>query len=554
MQPPHEAEGGEHDSYQVLTRPQLIGTIASVFLLLLLASLDQTIVGTALPRIVAQIDGFELYAWVTTAYLLTETAAIPIFGKLSDLYGRKPFLLLGVVIFLAGSIGAGAAGDLPLPGSAMLQLVLARGVQGLGAGIIAGLAFTVIGDVFPPSQRGKMQGVFAGAFGFSAIFGPTLGGWITDRFSWRWIFYVNLPIGVAALLVLAFAFPYFRQEGVRRVIDWAGVATLIAGLVPLLLALEWAATHGWGSVRVLGLLAFALAMLALFLFVETRAEEPVIPLGLFRNRTIAIAAASLFLASMGMFGAILYLPLFMQGVIGISATNSGTLLTPLMLALIAGSIVGGQLASRAGRYKAVALAGLALTVAGLALMAGMGTGTTHPVILRNMILLGVGMGLAMPIYNVLAQNAVPRRLLGVASSTTNFARALGGTAGTAIFGSIMGGRYWEAFQARVPAGTPDEVIAPFENPLQIAAILPRLSELVQPLPNGQALLDGLQLAVKEALVLAINRLFLIGALLIAVAFVINWFLPRDTPVAAEEAAPLGEVETMLAGREVTEGR
>jgi MFS family permease len=238
-----ETPGG---SFHALTRRQLIGTIAGLMLTLLLASLDQTIVGTAMPKIIANLNGFDRYAWVTTAYLLTSTIAVPIFGKLSDIYGRKWFYLGGTVLFIAASALCGAAGDLPLPLDGMNQLILFRGLQGVGGGVISGIVFIVIGDLFPPAQRAKYQGLFSAVFGLSSVFGPTLGGWITDSFSWRWVFYVNLPVGLLAIVVLALEFPYFRPEGVTRVIDWAGVATLIGGLVPLLLALTWVSEYGWG--------------------------------------------------------------------------------------------------------------------------------------------------------------------------------------------------------------------------------------------------------------------------------------------------------------------
>src|SRR4051794_22300883 len=294
---PHEMPGSAQKgkSFQTLSRRQLVGTIIGLQLTLLLAALDNTIVGTAMPKIIGQLNGFERYAWVTTTYLLTSTIAVPIIGKLSDLYGRKWFLLGGAILFVAASALCGAAGALPLPLDGMNQLILFRGIQGLGGGLIAGIVFTVIGDIFPPAERGKIQGVFSAVFGLASVFGPALGGWITDNFSWRWVFYVNLPVGIIAVAALFFFFPYFEPEGTRRVIDWGGVATLIACLVPLLLALTWVSEYGWGSARVLGLLAVAVVMLGAFLFFESRAAEPILSLSLFKNRTFSTSAVALFM-------------------------------------------------------------------------------------------------------------------------------------------------------------------------------------------------------------------------------------------------------------------
>src|ERR1700694_5105379 len=262
-----------------LTRRQLVGTITGLLLTLLLAALDQTIVGTAMPRIIAQLNGFDRYPWVTTAYLLTSTIAVPIFAKLSDIYGRKWFFLAGTVVFVVASAFCGGAGQIPwFPGDGMTQLIVFRGIQGLGAGMIVGLLFTIIGDIFAPAERARYQGLFAAVWGLASIFGPTLGGWITDSYSWRWTFYVNLPVGALAVAAIFFAFPYFRPEGVKRVIDWAGVGALIACLVPLLLALTWVTEYGWLGARVVLLLAFSIAMLGLFLWIESRAAEPIIPL------------------------------------------------------------------------------------------------------------------------------------------------------------------------------------------------------------------------------------------------------------------------------------
>src|SRR5216684_3074350 len=250
-----------------LTKRQLVGTLAGLLLTLLMAALDQTIVGTAMPRIISQLNGFDRYPWVTTAYLLTSTIAVPIFAKLSDIYGRKWFFLAGTVVFVIASAFCGGAGQmLWIPGDGMLQLIVFRGIQGLGAGMIVGLLFTIIGDIFAPAERAKFQGLFAAVWGLASIFGPTLGGWITDHFSWRWIFYVNLPVGALAIGAILVEFPYFRPQGVKRSIDWWGVGTLMACLVPLLLALTWVTDYGWTSQQVLGLLAIAGVMLCAFLF------------------------------------------------------------------------------------------------------------------------------------------------------------------------------------------------------------------------------------------------------------------------------------------------
>src|SRR6202049_2059733 len=341
-----------------LTRRQLPGTITGLLLTLLLAALDQTIVGTAMPRIIAQLNGFDRYPWVTTAYLLTSTIAVPIFAKLSDIYGRKWFFLAVNVLFVVSSAFCGAAGEVRwLPGDGMTQLIVFRGVQGLGAGIAMGLLFTIIGDIFAPAQRAKYQGLFASVFGLASIFGPTLGGWITDQFSWRWTFYVNLPVGALAVAAILFEFPYFRPQGVKRVIDWAGVLSLIACLVPLLLALTWVTDYGWAASRVVGLLGVSVFMLGVFLFVENRASEPLLPLWLFRDSIITVSSIAIFVLGIGMFGVILYVPLFMQGVLGVSATQSGSLLTPLLIAAVVSSIAAGNIIGRTGRYRMLAVGG-----------------------------------------------------------------------------------------------------------------------------------------------------------------------------------------------------
>ena len=542
MAPTEERGSGFH----ALTRPQMIGTIAGLMLTLLLASLDQTIVGTAMPRIIAQLNGFERYAWVTTVYLLTSTIAVPIFGKLSDIYGRKWFFMSGAVLFVFASALCGAAGDLPLPLDGMNQLILFRGLQGIGGGMITGILFAVIGDIFPPAERAKFQGIFGAVFGLSSVFGPSLGGWITDNFSWRWTFYVNLPVGIVAIAVLWFAFPYFKPEDVKRSIDWGGVATLIAGLVPLLLALTWVTEYGWGAPRVVIGLIVAAVMLALFLFIESRAEEPILSLSLFKNPIFSVSAVALFMTGMGMFGAILFIPLFVQGVIGASATESGSLLTPLMLTLIAGSIVSGQIIARTGRYKAQAIIGLAIMTGGILLLAGMHTDTTRGIVVRNMIIVGLGLGLTMPIYTLVVQNAVDRKMLGAATAATQFFRQIGGTVGTAIFTSAMLGRYSTHFAENAPQGVPAEALQPFGNPLQLIQIMPQLQAQFATIPNGPQHLQILLENVRGSLVYAIQGSFLLGAALMAVACAVNFFLkeiPLKTKAAPQPQATAANQES-----------
>lgn len=516
-------------SYAHLDARQRFATVAGLMLTLLLAAMDQTIVGTAMPRVVANLNGFDRYPWVTTAYLLTSTIAVPVFAKLSDLYGRKWLYMTGLVIFVGSSWLCGASGNVPLPLDGMNQLILFRGIQGLGGGMISGIVFAVIGDIFPPAQRAKFQGLFSGIFGLSSVFGPTLGGWITDNLSWRWVFYVNLPIGLLAIAVLWIFFPYFKPEGVKRSIDWAGVTTLIGGLVPLLLALTWVSQYGWGAPRVIGGLLIGFVVLAAFLYFESRAEEPILDLKLFKNSIFSVSAVALFMTGMGMFGAILFIPLFMQGVIGTSATESGSLLTPLMLTLIVGSIVSGQVIGRTGRYKIQAILGLLIMTGGLLLLAGMHTDTTSGTVVRNMIIVGLGLGLTMPVYTLVVQNSVERRMIGAATAATQFFRQIGGTVGTAIFTSIMLGRFRSNFEAGVPAGTPAEVVAAFENPLQLSHILPQLQQQLGQTPAGAQLLQLLLGNVKESLVFAIQGSFLLGAALMAVACVVNLFL-KEVPL------------------------
>jgi EmrB/QacA subfamily drug resistance transporter len=520
-----------------LPRRDLILTVVGLMLGLLLAALDQTIVGTAMPRIVAELHGFEHYAWVTTAYLLTSTAVVPISGKLSDLYGRKMFLIGSSALFVLTSALCGLSQD-------MTQLIVFRGVQGLAGGVLTSTVFTVISQIFPPAERGRIQGVFSGIFGLASIVGPLLGGYLTDNLSWRWVFYVNLPVGLVALTVLWFSFPNVRPVIRERRIDFLGAATLVGGVVPLLLALSWGGNdYPWTSPVIVGLFSVAAVMLIIFIQIERHAAEPIIPLSLFRNSVVTTSVVALMLLAIGMFGTILFIPLFIQGVIGTSATQSGTVLMPMMIVNIVSSVVGGQVISRSGRYKLVGLFGLSVMTLGLFLLSGMGPDTDYLVVVRNMVIVGLGMGPAMPVFTLAAQNAVKMSQLGVVTSLTQFARSIGATIGVAIFGSLLTNRFAPAFQAAlspdVRSVVPPDMLAQFQNPQ--ALLNPQAAETMQETvlqlgPQGAQVYAELFAAIKIALVAALHDVFLLGAILAALGVVTVLFM-RELPLRKSYGPP-----------------
>lgn len=523
-----------------LTKRQLAGTLTGLLLTLLLAAVDQTVVGTAMPRIIAQLNGFDRYPWVTTAYLLTSTIAVPVFAKLSDIFGRKWLFLAGTILFVLASALCGASGQMPhFPGDGMTQLIVFRGLQGIGAGMIVGLLFTIIGDIFAPAERAKYQSLFAAVWGVASIIGPTIGGWITDQFSWRWTFYVNLPLGALAAAAIWLELPSFRPHGARRIIDWWGLVTLIGTLIPLLLALTWATDFGWTSPRVTSLLGTAFVMLFLFLICEKRAAEPLLPLQLFAHPIIAVASLAGFVLGMGMFGVILYVPLFIQGVLGISATRSGSLLTPLLLGAVVGSMSVGQIISRTGRYRWLAIGGATLTTTGMFLMSTMDRNTTNSQVVWYMVLAGLGMGMMQPIYTLVVQNVAPPAQRGAATASTQFFRSIGSTVGVAVFGSILLGIYHRDFQNSIPPGTPGIALTPFKNPLLVVQFRQRLEEAFGKYPGGLDLLHKLLDNVRNSLVHGLHSIFLLGAILMAIGLVVNLFL-REVPLRKRATAPAPE--------------
>jgi len=520
-----------------LTKPQLVGTLIGLLLAALLAAIDQTIVGTAEPRIIASLSGFDRYPWVATAYLLTSTLSVPIFASLSDIYGRKPFFLLGALLFVVTSALCGLAGDLTfLPIDGMNQLILFRGLQGVGAGMVMGLLFTIVGDIFSPAERGRYVGLFSAVWGVASIFGPTLGGWLTDQWSWRACFWVNLPVGAIAVWAIYLEFPHMKPSASARRLDWAGFATLSACVIPFLLALTWAPEHGWSSTRVVSLIAVAVVMLVAFLQVESRSAEPMIPLDLFRNPVIRICSACVFVLGAGMFGVIIYLPLFMQGVLGVSATRSGNLLTPLMMGAVFGSFVSGQTVSRTGRYKHVAVMGSAFLAAGMVLFARMDPQTTRTYVALGMVIAGLGMGFVQPVYTVAVQNVAPRRQMGAATSSTIFFRSIGSTVGVAAFGSLMLTQYHADFARAVPAELPPRLLTYFTNPLLLVQMRPQIEAGFAQVPNGQAISTMLFGAVRTSLSHGLERIFLWSAVIMTASIVLHLML-RSEPLRTRAQEP-----------------
>jgi EmrB/QacA subfamily drug resistance transporter len=429
---PMTAEAGGQPIARLGHRERL-EVLGAILLGLLLGALDQTIVGVALPSIVTDLHGTSLYTWTVTIYLLTSTISVPFWGKLSDIYGRKVMLMLGIAIFLVGSALCGLSQE-------MWQLILFRGIQGIGAGSLFPIALAVIGDLFTPAERGKYQGIFAAVFGFAALVGPALGGFLTDTVSWHAIFYINIPVGLISLFVIWRIMPPLKREGLHHSLDIVGAVLFTAAVAPFLIGLTNAQDNDWATPQVGGLVALGLAVFGVFLLFERRAPEPIIPLHLFRGRTYSASIAATFLSSLGFFAAIVFLPLYFQVVQGASATESGYLSFPLLIGVMAGSIGSGQIIARTGKYKTLILGSLFLVGVGSFLMTNLRADTDYLVLSAWMLILGLGVGPTLAAFTIVIQNAVPIHELGAATSSLTFFRQIGGSIGLAVAGSFFGSR------------------------------------------------------------------------------------------------------------------
>jgi EmrB/QacA subfamily drug resistance transporter len=503
-----------------------------VMLGIFLSSLDQTIVGTAMPKIIADLNGFTHYTWVTTAYIIASAVVMPIVGKLTDMHGRKPYYIGGLVIFTLGSLFSGLS-------QSMGGLILFRALQGIGAGVLMANAFTVIGDLFPPAERGKYQGLISGVFGLSAILGPTLGGVITDNLSWHWIFFVNVPLGLIVIILFWFFFPHFRTARTMHRVDYLGMALLSLAVVPLLLALSLGGTEwAWNSFTSFSLFGLGALMGYFFLRWEARAAEPIIPLSLYSNRIVVISQIVVFLTAFGMFSSILFIPLYFQGVLGATATVSGSFLVPMMLGQVTGSFASGQLLSRAGgRYRLQGAIGIAIMAAGMFLASRMGPETAYGTAVAIIVAIGFGLGITMPLYTIITQNAVPYRILGVASSSIPFVRSLGGAVGLALLGAILNGGFASGLYSRLPEAVKSalpasQLDALARNPE--ALVSPQAQAQLQAQFNqmgagGAGLYDQLVQGLKGALSASLDQVFLVGFFIVLAGLVIHLFI-KEIPL------------------------
>ncbi len=514
---------------------RLACVMVGVELGMLLAAMDQTIVGTAMPHILADLHGFAEYSWVATAYLLASTAMMPIYGKLSDMYGRRLFFVGGVALFLVGSALCGTS-------QSMEQLIAYRALQGLGGGAIMPVVQAIVGGLFSPAERGKWQGLTVGVWGLASILGPWAGGWITDNWGWPWVFYINLPLGALAVLIAGLALPRMSQRQRHR-IDYLGAAALITATLLALLAFSWAGTrYAWTSPTILGLLGGALGAILLLVVVESRAAEPILSLRLFANGIFVISLLATFLVSSALLGSLYYLPLFFQGVMGQPATRFVVLVIPLMAGVMASSIVGGLILSRTRRYKLQALIGLLVATLGMFLLSRMDAHTTFAELARNLVITGLGIGASTTLFTVIVQNAFSSRQLGQVTAALAFFRELGGTIGLAVLGSVMVNNFQDQFQRSLPAvvqqALSPERIAQLSHPeilLSPSAVAQLQGEFAAFGPSGDALAQQILDALRMSLADAIARGFLISAALLGVGFLATLFL-REIPLRTRRQA------------------
>ena len=525
-----EASLAELDPALQLPQERKIEILVGVLLVTFLSALDQTIVGVALPRIVGELGGTnELYTWVITSYLLTATITGVFYGKLSDIYGRRLMLLFGVSVFLLGSFLSALSWS-------MESLILFRGIQGVGAGAIFPISLAIIGDLFTPRERGRYQGLFGAVFGVASIIGPLLGGWLTDNLSWHWIFLVNLPIGAVTLYIIYRYLPSVHGEQPTRDLDYLGGLVFAVGVVFLLLGLTNKQTADWTDVSVGGFLLIAAALTPVFLFIESRVAEPIVPLELFRNRNYAVTILATFLAAIGFFGAIIFLPRWFQFVQGVSPTESGLQILPLLAGVIISSIVAGALVSRTGKFKWILTGALAIMSVGILLFTGLGARTDLPLLWGWMFLAGLGVGPTLSVFTIVIQASVPFSRLGVATGNLVFFRQIGGSVGLAVVGTIFAESFASRLQpSLVEAGVPAQQAA------AVAAMSASGSDLTQvggmslpdqlaQVPALQGIVDQVVTGIYQAFSLAIGDTFWFGLAATLVALVVVTIGLRDVPL------------------------
>ncbi|WP_088102306.1 MDR family MFS transporter [Halalkalibacter urbisdiaboli] len=512
-----------------LEQRQKVIIMIAIMSAMFFAAINMTIVGTALPKIISQIGGMDYFDWVFTIYMLSSTITAMLVGRLSDIYGRKVFILIGIGVFMTGAFLSGTS-------DTIIQLIIYRGIQGFGGGMIMSAAFTTVGDLFSPRERGRWQGMFAGVFGLSSLFGPTLGGYIVDNFNWHWVFWIFLPIGFIAFFLIWKLYPtHIRQE--KQSIDYLGSFVLTLVIISLLLGFSWGGNeYEWLSYQIIGLFSFTIIGLVVFIFIEKRVENPVIPLHLFKNQVFTLSnIAGLFLG-MGMFGVIMYTPFFVQGVLGRTATVSGLVEMAMTISMVILSTIGGQLITKTGKYKTIALVGLVLMALGLFLNSLLHPDSSLLRLILQLIIIGMGLGMAMPVFQVTVQNAVKHQYLGVATSVMQVFRQIGGTIGVAVMGTILGqlmkNRLEEVNTQPASAPLPEEMnerLAELQNP-QLLMDLDVIEEMRSSFPTEMiTLFDQLILTMRDVLNYSLTGVFLFSAIIVTCGVVVTAFI-KEIPL------------------------
>lgn len=520
----------------------MIAIIAAMFF----AAVNQTIVGNALPKIISDLGGLDYYSWVFTIYMLTSAITTILVGKLSDIYGRKPFIIIGIIIFSIGAFLAGTSTDI-------FQLIIYRGIQGFGAGMIMSTAFTAVGDLFAPRERGKWQGAMSAVFGISSVFGPTLGGYIVDNLEWKWVFWVFLPLGIVALVLIWKLFPSTAKKAGEKV-DYLGSVFLSAAITTALLAFSWAGTkYDWDSVQILSLFGALALSLIIFVFVERKAVSPILPLDLFKNSIFTISNIIGFVIGVSMFGGVMYVPYFIQGVLGYSATHSSFLTMSMTLGLVFASALGGQIISKTGKYKMQAIIGLFISAIGLYLLSTMTVETSQYLLVFYLTLVGFGIGIGMTVFTLTVQNAVDQKLLGVATASSQLFRSVGGTVGVAIMGTLLNSRMQDKMATMSQTGDTNQMAAS-----------PELAGKLESLQNPQLLLDHEKLdglkntlpqeaipffdnvihMLQDSLSYALSGVFIFVTITMAVAILLTFFI-KEVPLRSAKDQPSVKKENII---------